>query len=226
MPAGLPYGVPAYWDARYTHQTPENFTADEWYGAAGVAAVLGAVRALNLPPGARALEVGCGGGRLAETLAAELGLRLTATDISPVAVARREGKDSAALVTWAVADAAALPFPDGAFSLVLDKGVCDALDCADDDDAADAAADDGAGRGGTPTSSRAALVEAARVLAPGGSLVLASCRDPAARAPLLEGLFEASGAVVEVWAAVEAGRARPPCPEAYVYTLVPVDLKE
>ncbi len=203
---GLPYGSPGYWDARYAaHTTPGAFTADEWYGPAGVAAVRAAVAALALPPGAPALEVGCGVGRLADALASEFGLRLTATDISPTAIARRAAAaDPASFITWAVADATALPFPPGAFSLVIDKGTCDALDC------------DDAGDGGTAV--RAALSEAARVLSPGGALVLASCRDPAARAGLVGPLFT-TAAVVEVWGG-EPGRPRPPCPEAYVYTLV------
>ena len=205
--AGLPYGSPAYWDARYAGQAADD-ACDEWYGGAALEAVLGVARALCLRPGTPALEIGCGGSRLAERLAAEMQLAVTATDISPAAVGRcRRREGAAAAVTWAVADAAALPFPPASFSLVLDKGVCDALDC---DDGAD----------GTPTAA-AALAEAARVLMPGGALILASCREPADRAPLLAGRFVTAG-VLEVWAAVEAGRARAPCPEAYVYTLVPV----
>jgi SAM-dependent methyltransferase len=208
---GLPYGSLDYWNARYAAATPAEFDADEWYGPPGVAAVTAAVTALGLPPGAPALEVGCGGGRLSDTLAARMGLAVTATDASAVAVDRRreraaaegsssDGKNPA----WAVADATALPFPDAAFALVIDKGVCDALDCGD---------------GGQPA--RAALAEAARVLRPGGALVLASCRDPAARAPLTAGLFETER-VSEVWAEEDgdgARRRRGPCPEAYVYTL-------
>lgn len=222
MPAGgLPYGSIHYWDRRYADATPAAFDADEWYGRPGVDAVGAAVRALHLPPGAPALEVGCGGGQLAESLAAESGLALIATDASPVAVARRaaraaaesgEGGDggggcgSSSLLAWAVADATALPFRDGAFALVIDKGTCDALDCDDDGDGSEPA--------------RAALAEAARVLAPGGALILASCRDPAARQALAAPLFR-TVSVAEVWAdgGGEEGSRRGPCPEAYVYTL-------
>jgi SAM-dependent methyltransferase len=220
MPAtGLPYGSPAYWDARYAAQTDAAFDADEWYGRAGVEAVLGAVAALGLAPGSAALEVGCGGGRLADTLAAAASLALTATDISPTAIDRRRARGAAGAVVWRVADAAALPFASGSFALVIDKGTCDALDCDD----GDGGGSDGGAGDGPSTSAAAALAEAARVLArdPPGTLVLASCRDPAARAPLLAGLFR-TAAVAEVWAEGEPGRARPPCPEAYVYTLVPL----
>ena len=205
---GLPYGSSAYWDARYATHDENSFAADEWYGPSAVAAVRAAVAALALPSGTTALEIGCGAGHLADDLAAEFSLSLTATDISPTAIAKRKEADSAGLITWAVADATALPFSPSSFSVVIDKGVCDALDCDDDD----------AGLDRDRTAPARALAEAARVLPPGGSFILASCRDPSARAVLLDPLFR-TVSVVEVWGG-EPGRPRPPCPEAFVYTLV------
>lgn len=206
---GLPYGSVSYWDQRYARASDADFDADEWYGGPGVTAVLAAVAALNLPPTSPVLEVGCGGGRLADLLASSsTGLVVTATDLSAVAVERRRARAAAGgaaasnAPTFAVADATALPFPDASLSLLIDKGTLDALDC------------------GENGPSQAALAEGARVLRPGGFLVLASCRDPAARAPLVDPLFE-TVAVAEVWADVDGATRRGPCPEAYVYTLAP-----
>lgn len=69
-----------------------------------------------LDPGAKILEVGCGGGHAAAALA-RLGFIVTATDISPVAI--EVAKESYPQVTFAVADALDLSYPDGSFDAVV-----------------------------------------------------------------------------------------------------------
>jgi SAM-dependent methyltransferase len=68
------------------------------------------------PPDRRCLEIGCGEGRVARDLAAR-GHRVAGIDSSHTLLvyARREGVDS----TYALADGAALPFPDGCFDLAV-----------------------------------------------------------------------------------------------------------
>lgn len=66
-----------------------------------------------LPPPRRVLDVGCGEGRLARLLT-ERGYTVTGVDGSPTIVASAEG-----FAEVLVADAAALPFPDASFPLVL-----------------------------------------------------------------------------------------------------------
>jgi SAM-dependent methyltransferase len=72
--------------------------------------LLPALLELLPPPGRRALELGCGEGRVAR--AHERGYRVVGVDTSKGAIAAAEGVEAL------VADAADLPFEDGAFDLV------------------------------------------------------------------------------------------------------------
>ncbi len=103
--------------------------------------------ALAPPPGRRTLEVGCGEGRVARDLAAR-GHRVAGVDTSQTLIAL--AREAAPELELAVADAAALPFPDAQFDLVVAF-----MSLQDVDDL------DGAVR------------EAARVLEPGGRLAAA-----------------------------------------------------
>jgi SAM-dependent methyltransferase len=95
-------------------------------------------------PGRASLEVGCGEGRVARDLAA-LGHRVTGVDASPTLLGLAAEADPNA--EFVLADAAALPFADGAFDLVVAyNSLMDVQDMP------------------------RAVSEAARVLAPGGRL--------------------------------------------------------
>ena len=91
---------------------------------------------------ARLLEVGCGEGRVARDLA-DRGHTVTGLDISPSLVAAAAEADSRP--SFVVGDAAALPFPDAAFDIVVSYNSL--IDVAD---------------------MRTAVAEAGRVLRPGG----------------------------------------------------------
>jgi SAM-dependent methyltransferase len=95
-------------------------------------------------PGRLTLEVGCGEGRVARDLA-QRGHMVVALDASPTLVAMAAGADPAGC--YLVADAANLPFPDGAFDTVVAYNSL--MDVAD---------------------MPAAVQEASRVLEPGGHL--------------------------------------------------------
>jgi ubiquinone/menaquinone biosynthesis C-methylase UbiE len=95
-------------------------------------------------PGRRTLDVGCGEGTVARELAA-LGHAVAGLDVSPSLVAL--AREAAPCAEFVVGDAAALPFEDGAFDLVLAVNVLMNVDDLD-----------------------AAIAEAARVLEPGGRL--------------------------------------------------------
>ncbi len=124
------------------------------YGAIGAGQVLGKLRkALGEPPGhyARALEVGAGTGYFTLNLLRSGVIdRAVATDISPGMLRRlSETAGQLGLAVDAVeADAAALPFPDASFELVMGHAVLHHLPDLD-----------------------SAMSEFHRVLAPGGTMV-------------------------------------------------------
>lgn len=104
-----------------------------------------------LSPGCRILEAGCGTGTVMRCLVGK-GAAVTGVDLSTPALFH--ARFSAG--SLAAARVQELPFPDGAFDLVYSAGVFDLL---------------------TPEELDAAVGEAVRVTAPGGSLVLI-CAGP------------------------------------------------
>jgi SAM-dependent methyltransferase len=90
---------------------------------------IGADIARAAAPGARVLEVGCGPGQLSLLLAGQHGLDVTGVDLDPAMIeqarANADASDGADVdepgraPTFAVADAAALPFPDASFDVVV-----------------------------------------------------------------------------------------------------------
>ncbi len=98
------------------------------------------------PRSLRGLDVGCGGGLMAEEVAA-LGVRVTGVDPSArsILTARAHAAASGASVDYIEAPGESLPFPDGCFDLVY---CCDVLEHVDD--------------------VQRVVSEAARVLKPGG----------------------------------------------------------
>ena len=109
------------------------------------------VRALGLPIGGRVLEVGCGRGVAMPVLARLLRPgRLVGLDLDPALLdeARAQVEAVGIAAELVPGDIRRLPFPDGAFDLVVDFGTCYHI-----------------------ARAAQALAEIARVLAPGGLFV-------------------------------------------------------
>lgn len=111
-----------------------------------------------LPPQARVLDVACGSGIVARTVAARLHGQgeVTGLDINPamLRVARRRSDAAGLKIDWVQGDAQALPFPDTTFDLVFcQQGLQFFPDRA------------------------AAVAEMHRVLVPGGEVAVATWRD-------------------------------------------------
>lgn len=128
----------------------------EEFRVAGAAVTAALVAAARVRPGDRVLDVACGAGEPALTLAALAG-SVTAVDLVPEMVRTLRRADAALPV--AVADAEALPFADGAFDLVTCRAAVLHF----------------------PDPARAAA-EFARVLRPGGRVAL-SALGPATDTP-------------------------------------------
>lgn len=122
-------------------------------------------------PGERVLDVACGTGIVARTVAQRLGENATVTglDLNPamIDVARVTAEREGVAITWYVGPADALPFPDTAFDLVL---IQQGLQFFPDK---------------VP-----AVTEVSRVLAPGGRLGTATWAEIAAN-PFFESLATA-----------------------------------
>ena len=121
-------------------------------------------------PSGRTLDLGCGEGRLARDLAAA-GYDVVGVDLSPTMLAA--AREASPELEWHLADAAALPFGDASFALVIAF-----MSLQDSDDL------DGA------------IAEAARVLEPGGHLCLAVVH-PLNSAGAFAGLEPTSPFVIE-----------------------------
>ena len=110
-----------------------------------------AFEALDLVPGLRVLEIGCGGGQLAGDVAMAVGADGHYVVLDPseeqLAVARAAHADTAN-IRFVAGDAAALPFEDGGFDRVVAVNTLEYI-----------------------PDTAAVLAEAQRVLKPGGRLV-------------------------------------------------------
>ena len=137
----------SYWDEVYRGQDLQGVIYQQRQ-----AAVLEYVDAVDLQPGARTLEIGCGAGHLTVRLA-ERDLQVSAIDSSPgmVELAARQTREAGygERVTVSQADVHALPYESDHFDVVVAVGVIPWLHSPYD-----------------------AVAEMARVLRPGGQLVL------------------------------------------------------
>ena len=75
---------------------------------------------IELPPGAKALEIGCGTGAISRALVELLKLEVIGLDPSPIFVARAQELGAALPgLTFMVGDGRSLPFADASFDLVV-----------------------------------------------------------------------------------------------------------
>jgi len=119
----------------------------------------------------RLLDIGCGGGVLAEEFAAS-GCRVTGIDISPrsIAVARAHAVRSGLAIDYRIGEATSLPFEDGSFEAVA---CCDMLEH-------------------VPNWAQV-VAEAGRVLKPGGLFFFDTInRTPKSKVTFIYGLQESS----------------------------------
>eukprot|EP00727_Mastigamoeba_balamuthi_P006335 m51a1_g2321 hypothetical protein (213) ;mRNA; f:497393-498146 len=147
-----------YWERWYATQRQTGTT--EWYASyADLAPVLARSCAAFERSRCRVLVAGCGTSLLGQQMAADGYARVVNVDFSESAVAEMLARtDLPPNVAYERADVTQLPYAEGSFELVVDKGCADSmLD------------------GGTPASAAAAsamMRELRRVLVPGGLVVV------------------------------------------------------
>lgn len=97
------------------------YLAEDIFHPGGADLTRKTVAALNLPPGARLLELGCGSGTTAGLLAGEFGLRVSGLDRSAANIARAGARFGTLepAPRFICADAQSLPFEDSFFDAAL-----------------------------------------------------------------------------------------------------------
>ena len=203
---------PDYWNRRF--ESEETY---EWLGSyEDVADLLrDRLQHSKVKPGSRVLVVGNGNSQMAQSFAKDSDAGLVViTDVSPIAVHKAserwdreastsQGRDGASgrgvgdvHVQWAVCDMLHLPFQDGAFDLILEKGAMDVFEV-------DKGPDPWNPNVATSDRLHAWLDEAYRITADGGLLVSLSFAQPHFRMPYYEAGFNttchsySSGAFVD-----------------------------
>jgi arsenite methyltransferase len=133
----------------YGHPLAELLIGESFHPG-GLASSRRLLEAARFARGARLLDVGCGLGASARMAADDMGARVDALDASVAVLdrARERVEGVGSQVTWHQADMAQLPFAAGAFDVVLAECVL------------------------STTRRDEALAELARVLRPGGQLLL------------------------------------------------------
>jgi ubiquinone/menaquinone biosynthesis C-methylase UbiE len=106
----------------FTGSAAENY--ERWFVPEIATPVsVGLLRAADLQPGEHVLDVACGTGVIARAAAAHVGTTgtVTAIDLAPdmIDVAKATPAPADPPIEWHVGDAAALPFPDGAYDVVF-----------------------------------------------------------------------------------------------------------
>ncbi|KAG2426234.1 hypothetical protein HXX76_013213 [Chlamydomonas incerta] len=161
------YGECDYWDERYTREP----TAFDWYqGYSGLSAILRHV----FPLDSSLLHVGVGSSRLQEEMARAGWRHIVNVDYSKVVIKHMaELHKGLPQLEYRVADVRSMPeFADKSFDGVLDKGTLDAILCGE----------------GSAVHAAAMVMEAFRVLKPGGVLMLVTYGDPLSRLPYLNNI--------------------------------------
>jgi EEF1A lysine methyltransferase 4 len=167
----FPVAPARFWNARYVKDPEPNEWYQRWARLQPALTENG-----NLRPAHNVLHVGCGNSRLCEDMYRDGYTRQTAIDFSPVVVAqqleRYGGTRTMPGVDFLVLNACHMdPLSDGRFHAVLDKALLDTLVCGDD----------------AVARVHTYLGHALRVLKPGGTLIVVSHGEPAARLPFLTG---------------------------------------
>ncbi|QDZ23017.1 methyltransferase [Chloropicon primus] len=195
----VPFGDSEYWVERYEREAEDGF---EWYPGAESIVCEELSHLTSEERGWRWLEIGSGSSALASKLAGEhSSATLCVSDVAPNVVATMKERllqGGAQNLEFAVLDATSMKcIRSESMDLVFDKGTLDAIDCLDHEHAG---------------TSRC-LSEVRRVLNPGGSYLLVSCREPEGR----RRDFELGGLRLVKTVEIKGVDPRCPCPDAYLF---------
>jgi len=175
-PAPAPAAVLACCSGLYTNPLAELLIGDSLHPG-GLASTRRLLQSSGLRPGARMLDAGCGLGASARLAADEFGLTVDAVDGSADAIALAEARSVPGRIRWRLAELSRLPFEARFFDAVLAECVL------------------------STTERAGVLRELARVIAPGGVLVMSDVEVDADAVPALAGhrLLGAALCVTDAW---------------------------
>lgn len=217
--SNLDYKQQTYWEQRFAVEDEYEWLASFKQAEPHLSAVLP-------DKTARLLVVGCGNSSFSEELFDAGWVNVTSIDFSAVVIDRMRAKNMEArpCMKWEVMDMRSLEgFGDGSFDCVVDKAAMDALMC-DEGSPWDPSE-------GTKRDAHLMCLACARVLVPGGRLVMISFAQPHFRRRYLEGFaapaeVAAADGVVEAygWRVTAAkGFGEPGCLETFLYACTVCD---
>merc|ERR1712166_42321 len=150
------YGQVTYWDERYTNDK-EVF---DWYQRYdGIKSLI----TRFAEPESRVLMVGCGNSRLSEEMYEDNIKDITNIDISDTCIVDMKKRCVAMEdMRWHTMDVLKLPFNEGAFEAVIDKGTMDSILCGE----------------GSTKNVAVMCKHISRVLKPGGAYIVVSYGQP------------------------------------------------
>lgn len=187
------FGKMDYWDEGYkTGDAPQ-----EWFVPYSL---IRKFVVKHLKPESKTLVIGCGTSSLSAEMYEEGYTTMESMDYSPEAI--NEMKEKHPNMIWHVMDVRNMPYKDGEFDSIVDKGTLDCLFFLDE----------------TNGEIKKMLLEVSRILKPGGQYVVVTCGHPMQRADVFMGDKKYDWTIID-WKEYEKPDESFTHPSAFIYCM-------